>query len=255
MPGREPAPRRVRFVSESNLPKTCLYDITLFAKLLKELRSAGFTDVLVRLPDSPDARPAREFFRAKEDTDALLIVATNRRSQDEVRIVLVDGEEDVSFINDAVVGKVAMGTMRILVHANDPIRAFGLRGYFRELCRGRTPLAFTVNAILSIAAILHLLFETLTLVFRRQFFLASTYNWNVAWDVLFTVAASIVTYSNYMRPDGLALGPRQGVKGLWQWLAKPRIHGHPIVQLVFRLLSYVLMGLLGAFAARYFKHA
>jgi len=243
------------FSLRRRIKRTKIYDKDFLETLSRDLSSAGFSSITIKLPHNLVGMENHEisfdeFIQRERNYPSLIFVAYNSERNETIKVLFVNISKKAFFVDDTFPSGHSEPS-EILVVSPDPARVFSLIGffgyYFDDKGHDSKP-AF--QFVFYLASMFALMAEFISLVkgvgFLNAIYPEVDYLWFV--DLIITIASLIVLFSMYKTNTGLYIKspPKNNLITLANMALKGQLMDNPLIVLIITIVG----GILTAFILR-----
>jgi hypothetical protein len=238
------------FSKRTTLHKGRKYTREFFEKLVADLHLAGFNDVDILLPHNivqlSDAKiSVDELLKRERNYAALILSAHNALTQDTLKILFVNRNRHAVFADDTFPNAVSEPP-QLFVQSNDPVRCFGLFGFFREYLQTPAISGHSASLFVSLLGLAYLIVATLYLLNRWSVVGQGRGRLILLAYAVGVVVAAIFLFRFFATPTGLWIKPKRELKLLYlaNMALKGEFKDNPLVTLLVSVVGTILTVLL-----------
>lgn len=234
------------FSNRASLHHARKYSREFFEKLVSDLRLAGFGELYVLLPHNVvDLNSAKitveELLKRERNYSALILSSHNPATKDTIKILFVNLNNRAVFADDTF-PNAQSEPPQLYVQSPDPVRCFGLVGFFREYLEKPKLQGHVLSWFVA--------------VFSLVFIIANTFyfgnNWALAtgserrrYIPLYAfglVIALMFLFRFFARPTGLWIKPKRELRLFYlaNMALKGELKDNPLVTVIVTVLGTIL---------------
>lgn len=242
------------FSRRKSLDRRRHYTREFIESLVTRLTEAGFDRVTVVLPhnyESVDPRNSEvgfaDYLQRERNYAAVILKATATSRQELMKILFINSNARAVFADDTF-PMAESEPPGVFFQSPDPARAYAVFEYFYDVLSAPSIGKFVVLSITSMASLLLILFEILTVAAGNAGFLKQRYGITPWLDLGLTLTGLFVFYKFTALPTGLWIKPRRDTRLLYlaNMAIKGELKDNPLVQLIVTIIG----GLIVAFLAK-----
>jgi len=251
------------FSLRKNIGGNRQWDLAFITKFISDLQEAGFDNVIFKLPidkdfyeketasiDSLEKKlnhleiPYKEFINQERNYAATILVATNKKLKDEIKILFVNTSKTTKFIDNIFPSGHSVPS-QIYVQSPDPSRLYGLINYFHAYLTPKHTSNFQ-NTIKGLIAFFILGLETINLFSNLSGFFQERFQISPWLDIVLVILSIYWLYIFLSTPKGLSVNQRETatIQSFVSRALKGDLRDNPIAIILITILTEVIVAII-----------
>lgn len=239
------------FSKRKSFPQGYKFNREFLDSLVKDLESAGFDSVTVKLPrnlikDDNYEIEVEEFINRGRNYPSVIFIAQNTKAKETVKILFVNISTK-AFFNDNTFPSGHSEPPELYVQTTDPGRTFSLFGYFYDYLKVNHKTKNRLLFLFGVAAFVFYILEFVSISHRKLLF-QEQFGVSPWVDVLFVLVFFILQFKFFTDEGGLYVKEKESI--IFNNLRRI-LHGefrdNPIINLLVTIIGGFIVILLSHF--------
>jgi hypothetical protein len=222
------------------------WDRAFIVKLGSDLSSAGFSNVVVKLPHNlvgmeNSKIPIQEFLDRDRNYPSVIFVAKNGSTNETIKILFVNISRKAFFLDDTFPSGHSEPP-QLFVQSPDPARAYSLFNFFYEYLRQDTSSSWFFLWLLGVLSLLFIAAEFLSFIATRRTLFQSSVQFGLLIDVISIIIALILQYRYFTAPKGLFVKEQKtaAIGNYVNMAIKGELRDNPVVNIVISVVTAIV---------------